>query len=1006
MESKKIKSIFFGTVLIVIFFGFCPKVFADYETSGILQSTNLLVGTNGAASIDSFTYTISDIPENTTIQINFSEDFSGWHSASGVPGGWTTLSVGTHTIDLSGYAWQGHFFAYQIYMTSDGTDTPVLDSVEFNYTPYDENRGVYTLDYETSGNFISVNLLDGASSVVSIDSFDYNLSALPDDTSGVIQFSQDQTNWYSSSGVLDGSSALSSGENTIDISGIGWSGSNFYYKITLTSDGTDTPILDEISLNYTTDTTAPTISYTGDTPDDDSTINQTSATIETTSSDNNSWHSVINNWNDSLVGWWRMNGDLTDSSGNGNDGTNHGATYTASGKLGGAYSFDGDDNYVSTDYNEEVKTLSFWMKTNDFDTLKGQFGQRYDSAEESGNWQMHWDDEGSHNKLRIYAYSDTSMSGWSTSANGGTTYGGEFVTTTTFETDTWYHVVVTSSGTLLQYYVNGAYDNQKANNFVLGGLSNDDDLIIGGSFGNENLYPFNGLIDDVMIFNRALSADEIASLYDASASQYSNTFTGLSDLTTYTYQTYAQDAGGNVATAGEQSFDIVLDSDAPVISAGLPTGEQEEKTEQVTMSVTTDENATCKYGTIADTAYASIANTFNTTGSTSHSQTLSNLEPNTNYTYYIRCIDAYSNANTSDYTVSFSIPALSGGQNDSGGYPSLEQNRIYHQITLNDTEYNDNVGGSGEDVVIEEEDVNDQILDRVEELDKNTFNITEAIKNTIIQTNEITEPLIIIPLSEGETLREEKIAQLFDENIIIDDEEQKQKILKKFFSEQEPQQPPEINLIDKSGLVIRDAVENALDDIEYLEMGVNNFLSATKSYTQNTASGIVSSIKGNSRKAKEKFSEAKEQFVNNIKKEEYNPQEDPRIPEELKDHKYEELHLYLTHTDGSPLAYANVTLFSEPKHSITDINGEAVFNDVHIGEHELAVSFGTFKGKQDLFIKESSPKIAVAVTVNAQSGVNSWVYVLSVVLGVILSVVFVYLIMKRKEEKVKTSHKI
>jgi hypothetical protein len=49
-----------------------------------------------------------------------------------------------------------------------------------------------------------------------------------------------------------------------------------------------------------------------------------------------------------LVGWWKFDGDATDSSGNGNNGTVNGVTLTNDrhGQANGAYSFDGVDDYI------------------------------------------------------------------------------------------------------------------------------------------------------------------------------------------------------------------------------------------------------------------------------------------------------------------------------------------------------------------------------------------------------------------------------------------------------------------------------------------------------------------------------------------------------------------------------------------------------------------------------------------------------------------------------------
>ncbi len=104
-----------------------------------------------------------------------------------------------------------------------------------------------------SGYLISKNLLSGVSPApTSIDSFVYNLSAKPSNTTSTVQFSQDSTNWYNSSRVLDGTDTLEEGTHTIDLSGLNWSGANFYYKVIFTSpDGIITPVLDEITLIWT-----------------------------------------------------------------------------------------------------------------------------------------------------------------------------------------------------------------------------------------------------------------------------------------------------------------------------------------------------------------------------------------------------------------------------------------------------------------------------------------------------------------------------------------------------------------------------------------------------------------------------------------------------------------------------------------------------------------------------------------------------------------------------------
>lgn len=106
--------------------------------------------------------------------------------------------------------------------------------------------------YQPSGNFLSKNLLFGQD-VRAINSFRYTASSIPNGTSIKVQFSQDKVNWYSSQGIKDAWESLLEGTQTLDLSALGWSGANFYYKAELKSDDcSKTPILDEVAVVFTT----------------------------------------------------------------------------------------------------------------------------------------------------------------------------------------------------------------------------------------------------------------------------------------------------------------------------------------------------------------------------------------------------------------------------------------------------------------------------------------------------------------------------------------------------------------------------------------------------------------------------------------------------------------------------------------------------------------------------------------------------------------------------------
>ncbi len=92
----------------------------------------------------------------------------------------------------------------------------------------------------------------------------------------------------------------------------------------------------------------------------------------------------------------------------------------------------------------------------------------------------------------------------------------------------------------------------------------------------------------------------------------------------------------------------------PVISSSnviqLPAG-----TTEITLNVSTNEIATCRYDTAAGTAFRSMPNNFSSTRSTTHLQLITGLSDGNSYQFYVRCIDTAGNFNTSDFLITFFI---------------------------------------------------------------------------------------------------------------------------------------------------------------------------------------------------------------------------------------------------------------------------------------------------------------------------------------------------------------
>src|SRR3989344_6720193 len=110
---------------------------------------------------------------------------------------------------------------------------------------------------------------------------------------------------------------------------------------------------------------------------------------------------------------------------------------------------------------------------------------------------------------------------------------------------------------------------------------------------------------------------------------------------TYVLRLTATD--GTLTSTDEVTITVTQDSTPPVRSGGTPGDTLPHTTTQTTLSLTTNEASTCRYGTSPNTAYASLPSTFTTTGNTSHSSIITSISSGS-YTYYVKCSDSLNNA--------------------------------------------------------------------------------------------------------------------------------------------------------------------------------------------------------------------------------------------------------------------------------------------------------------------------------------------------------------------------
>lgn len=241
-----------------------------------------------------------------------------------------------------------------------------------------------------------------------------------------------------------------------------------------------------------------------------------------------------------MVGWWRFEDNFLDSSGNNNHGTQNGVLFT-DGQFGRAASFNGLSSYVSIPNHAQFNmqneiTTSAWIHRTQDNSELGSIVQKWGDESNRRQWHLTLSD----NNIRFYI----------------STSGSNFpaVTGSVIPLNTWTHVVGRFDGNNLQVYVNGELDSTIS---LVGTIHQSNIGLRIGGYGEDSEYPSNryfpGLIDEVMIFNRALSSDEIASLYNSQANQFENNYEDL-DSGSYTIQGYAVDSSGNQFNTEERTI--------------------------------------------------------------------------------------------------------------------------------------------------------------------------------------------------------------------------------------------------------------------------------------------------------------------------------------------------------------------------------------------------------------------------------------------------------------------
>jgi|GEM_PF-6071091 len=209
-------------------------------------------------------------------------------------------------------------------------------------------------------------------------------------------------------------------------------------------------------------------------------------------------------YDDGLVGYWKFDdgsgNSAVDSSGNSNTGTLINGPTWATGRVGGALSFDGVDDAVeigTDNLNGSSGTIVLWA-----------YAESFSSSHQTlfGHVTQPWSN-------RIQLYTDD--------ASGNLDLGlGDSHTRHTdienLDTQKWYHIALAWDGSNYTVYANGSA--QATGSYS--GLSTLETYADIGNNGDraDRTEAFHGIIDEVRIYNRPLNTAEVLELYNAGAS--------------------------------------------------------------------------------------------------------------------------------------------------------------------------------------------------------------------------------------------------------------------------------------------------------------------------------------------------------------------------------------------------------------------------------------------------------------------------------------------------------
>ena len=230
-----------------------------------------------------------------------------------------------------------------------------------------------------------------------------------------------------------------------------------------------------------------------------------------------------------LVGWWPFNGNADDESSNGNNGANNGATLSTdrNGNVNSAYSFDGVDDVISIADNIQLRlsqgdfTISIWYKTFSYGLPNRNFIIKTDGPGTTNKW--------------IICKTSVINGGPYVSLHTNGSLGSYWANASVNEDILWHHLIVLKQGSLFKFYQDGIL---LSTNSTLQMQSSNADIRIGGDEISGGGHWHHGALDDIGIWNRALTDCEIQNLYTSTNPSNTTTATACGSYV-WNGQTYS-----------------------------------------------------------------------------------------------------------------------------------------------------------------------------------------------------------------------------------------------------------------------------------------------------------------------------------------------------------------------------------------------------------------------------------------------------------------------------------